>query len=71
MAHPERCFLGRQYCWLPRDWPHEEGRSFRLFQNARRSAVAASLVVILARVLLIRLLVRQAAKFVAYDEGIR
>ena len=35
------------------------------------SAVAASLVVILVRVLLIRLLVRQAAECVAYDEEIR
>ena len=36
MPHPERCFLRRQYSWLPRDWPHEEGPWFRLFQNARR-----------------------------------
>jgi phosphoribosylformylglycinamidine synthase len=24
MPHPERCFLRRQYSWLPRDWPYEE-----------------------------------------------
>ncbi|MGH8592126.1 MAG: phosphoribosylformylglycinamidine synthase subunit PurQ, partial [Gammaproteobacteria bacterium] len=36
MPHPERCFLRRQYSWLPGDWPHEEGPWFRLFQNARR-----------------------------------
>ncbi len=36
MPHPERSFLRRQYSWLPRDWPHEEGPWFRLFENARR-----------------------------------
>ncbi len=36
MPHPERCFLRRQYSWLPHDWPHEDGPWFRLFQNARR-----------------------------------
>ena len=36
MPHPERCFLRRQYSWLPGDWPHEDGPWFRLFQNARR-----------------------------------
>jgi hypothetical protein len=36
MAHPERSFLRRQYTRLPRDWPHEDGHWFRLFQNVRR-----------------------------------
>ena len=36
MPHPERSFLRRQYSWLPRDWPCEDGPWFRLFQNARR-----------------------------------
>ncbi|MGH8590067.1 MAG: phosphoribosylformylglycinamidine synthase, partial [Gammaproteobacteria bacterium] len=36
MPHPERCFLRRQYSWLPREWPCEEGPWFRLFENARR-----------------------------------
>jgi phosphoribosylformylglycinamidine (FGAM) synthase-like amidotransferase family enzyme len=36
MAHPERSFLRRQYSRLPRDWPHEDGHWFRLFQNVRR-----------------------------------
>jgi hypothetical protein len=36
MAHPQRSFLRRQYSRLPRDWPHEDGHWFRLFQNVRR-----------------------------------
>ena len=36
MPHPERCFLRRQYSWLPREWPCEDGPWFRLFLNARR-----------------------------------
>lgn len=36
MPHPERCFLAKQYSWLPPHWRHEEGPWLRLFQNARR-----------------------------------
>jgi phosphoribosylformylglycinamidine synthase len=36
MPHPERCFLRKQFSWLPENWAHEEGPWLRLFRNARR-----------------------------------